>query len=96
MKKGDLIKLKEGHEWEHDEALAMGFKSVSDIPEFLEVESVELVMYCCTPRVMVSVVGVKEFVLKAENFEVALEAGVPDVEKLLEEARQLEYASIGF
>lgn len=96
MRKGDLIKLKEGHVWTAEEVKEMGHTSAAEIPELLEVEAVDIIISCCVPIAVVQVHGYPDFWMQAYSFEVALEAGVPDVIKLMEEAKQMELMSIGF
>lgn len=94
MKKGDIVKLKEGACWSQAEAQSMGYKNPSDVPEFFEVESVGMRIICCIPIAMFTIDGIKCYFTQ-NAFEVALPAGEPDVAKLLEESKQMEKAWIG-
>lgn len=96
MKKGDLVKLKEGAFWSDEEAKQMGYNTASEIPEYFEVEAAGWILDCCIPRAVFKAVGIEKFGFSQHDFDVALPAGEPDTIKLMEEAKELELASIGF
>lgn len=96
MKKGDIVRLKEGQSWTEDDAERMGYNSPSDVPELLEVADTGFQIVCCLPRAVFTMVDHSGFYCLQDDFEIAIPAGEPDVNKLMEESKQLELMTIGF
>lgn len=95
MKKGDIVQLKEGQFFSQKDAEDMGYKDPSQIPDTLEVSRTGMTIICCTPVAIFEVEGIPNVVFWSDNFEVVLEAGEPNMAKLLEESKKQELAWIG-
>jgi len=105
MKKGDIVVLKdpEMHSLK-DAYYTMGsvsgdvlkFLHRSNYPTELTVSEVGTIAACCTVYPTVQFEELGRVVFAAELFSVVLEAGEPDVEKLMRESKELAMATIGF
>lgn len=103
MKKGDIVRLKDSRDTLSDLYYTTGsdrsdlieFKGRKEFPTELTVKSTGSISLCCTDYPTVRFEEIEGVTFSADYFTVVLEAGEPDVAKLLEESKQMEKAWIG-
>src|ERR1044072_4353553 len=104
MKKGDIVVLKSSERLLAHSAFNRGSDSRliyqlskrTDVPKELTVSGTGTLSACCVVFPTVSFDETGDLAFDPRNFDVVLVAGEPDVIKLMEEAKYLELASIGF